>query len=149
MGGRALALAVMVAMAVTAAAQPALAATPKVHISRVTLQAAGVTVHQLPRGVPVTFAVTYRVRHLSARARCRAAVTIELRRLTSRFDLATPRSSTYARTGTYVWPVGGGAVRIDARYPPGTYRLTIRVRVLKPSGRVVASDIYRGRVQVI
>jgi hypothetical protein len=149
MGGRALALVVMVAMAVTAAATPAFAAVPKVRISKVTLRADGSVVRKLPRGAALRFDVTYRVRHLSTRSRYRAAITIELRRLTSRFDLSTPRSAAYAESGTYVWPVGGAAARLDARYPAGIYRMTVRVRILRPSGRTAATDVIRRQVRVV
>jgi hypothetical protein len=149
MGGRALALAVMVAMAVGAAATPALAAVPKVRISKVALRADGTVVRRLPRGAALTFDVTYRVRHLSKRSRCRAKVTVELRRLTSRFDLSTPRSAAYAESGTYLWPVGGAGARLDARYPAGLYRMTVRVRIIRPSGRTVATDVLIRQVRVV
>jgi hypothetical protein len=149
MGGRALALAVMVAMAVSAAATPALAAVPAVRISKVTLRADGAVVRKLPRGPALSFDVTYRVRHLSIRKRCRAVITIELRRLTTRFDLVTPRSAAYASSGTYLWPVGGPAARLDARYRPGLYRMTVRVRIVRSSGRTVTTDVLRRQVRVV
>src|SRR5947209_8191416 len=110
MGARTLARVVTVATAVLAAAPPALAAHPTIHVSSVTLRASGVVVKSLPRGPLLTFAVKYKIRRLSTRSHYRTAVTIQLRRLTSRFDVSTARSALYAESGTYVWPVGGDGV---------------------------------------